>query len=102
MNHLTPADLVSIQTFVTYLIVYSALIGLALGAFVSKVFRKIRRSINAPNRIKTEVGYLYREDNGLYVTKERHKELLIQRELKNKQRAIRRHTYILERLESAD
>lgn len=102
MNYITHSDLVAIQTLTTGIILYSSLIGIFISVFIYSLGRKILRAINVPNRIKTENGYLYRTHNGLYVTKERKKELLFDLKLKNKQRYIRYHTYILERLESAD
>ncbi len=102
MNHLTPADLLAISKLAEGTIIVSTIISLFFAFFIHSLYRKIVRAINVPKRIKTETGYLYRAHNGLYVTKQRKEDLLIDFKLKNKQRYIRHHTYILERLESAD
>ncbi|MCK4079187.1 MULTISPECIES: hypothetical protein [Acinetobacter] len=102
MNYLTPSDLLSVQQLFQNLLIFSLIVGMFISAIIYSFYLKIVRAINVPSRIKTETGYLYRAHNGLYVTKERKKELLFDLKLKNKQRYIRYHTYILERLESAD
>lgn len=60
----------------------------------------IIKRINFPHRVKTEQGYLYRSLNGTYVTKSRADEIFIQRKMKKRQFWIKRHEYILERLNS--
>lgn len=102
MNYLTPADLLAIQQLAEATIIVSIIISFFFASFIYSLYRKIVRAINVPKRIKTETGYLYRAHNGLYVTKQRKEDLLIDLKLKNKHRYIRHHTYILERLESVD
>ncbi|UYF72049.1 hypothetical protein [Acinetobacter ursingii] len=60
----------------------------------------IIKRINFPHRVKTEQGYIYRSLNGTYVTKLRADEIFIQRKMKKRQFWIKRHEYILKRLNS--
>jgi len=72
MNYLTPSDLLSVQQLFQNLLIFSLIVGMFISAIIYSFYLK------------------------------RKKELLFDLKLKNKQRYIRYHTYILERLESAD
>lgn len=100
MNHLTPADLNAINQLFIFIVVFACGIGLFFSSYLYRIYRKIIRKINFPNRIKTEQGYLYRSLNGTYCSKQRCDEIAIQKKFKKIDFYIAFHTRILNRLKT--
>lgn len=100
MNHLTPADLNAINQLFIFIAVFACAIGLFLASYFYTFYKKIERRINFPQRVKTEEGYLYRSQNGTYVSKQRCEEIFIEKKFKKLDFYIAFHTRILKRLKS--
>lgn len=100
MNYLTPTDLNAINHLFLFITFFACSVGLFFASFIYRIYKKISRNINFPNRIKTEEGYLYRSINGTYVSKQRCEEILIQKKFKRIDSYIAFHTRILNRLKA--
>lgn len=98
MNHLTLADLNAINNLFVFITVFACVTGLFFASFIYSIYKKILRNINFPQRVKTEEGYLYRSQNGTYVSKQRCEEIFIEKKFKKIDFYIAFHTRILKRL----
>lgn len=98
MTNLTVNDLNALTQLTISIIFISFFIGIFFVGYVYRFYKKIIRSINFPNRVKTENGYLYRSLNGTYVSKQRSEEIFIQRKFKRLNSSIAFHNRILTRL----
>lgn len=102
MNHLTPSDLVAIKDLFIFTFIFGLFLSFFIYHFLYGIYKKLVRSINYPDRIKTENGYLYRSIKGTYVSKQRAEEIFLQNKLKRKKYYIAFHTRMLQRLQSSD
>ena len=88
---ITGADSQAVISAVGYLCLFGFLVGLFLASLIYLLYRKILRQIKFPNRVKTEEGFLYRTEKGLYVKKNLVEEHDLAFELKIRQRSIAFH-----------
>jgi hypothetical protein len=102
MNHLTPSDLVAIKDLFIFTFIFGLSLSFFIYHFLYGIYKKLARSINYPDRIKTEDGYLYRSIKRTYVSKQRAEELFFQNKLKRRKSYIAFHTRMLQRLQSSE
>lgn len=96
--NVTPDDLNAIKELLFATFVFGIFLAFMFFGLARIIINKIISRINFPNRIKTEDGYLYRSENGTYVSKQRAEDIRFERKLKNKDRYIRMHEHALKRL----
>lgn len=91
-----------VSNFLLSVVFIGLIFSFILYGIFDKAIRSIIRRINFPTKIRTETGYLYRSKTGVYCSADRCLEIAFELKLKNRQRAIKHHERILNRLKSFD
>ena len=102
MHNLTAVDLDAINNLVIAAIALGLFLSFILFSLFRQFFIFLARKFSIPLKIRTEHGYLYRAQTGVYASRERVLEIDTDLKLKRKERAIKYHEYVLYRLKNSD
>lgn len=102
MHPFTALELNAITNLLYGAIALGFFLSFILFSFFRQFFIFLGKKFRIPEKIRTEHGYLYRAQTGLYASRERVLEIDTDLKLKRKERAIKYHEYVLNRLKNAE